>query len=506
MVTDGVPPGGIGNTEDTPAGDPALDAAWPAEYPGTEEVPLIDWPRIFRARLAARVRNSDRYRWWALWAVLAGLFASGFTITILGVSLATIAADLHTAPSTATWILNGPLLTLAVVMPLMGKLGDTHGHRRVYLAGFAVFTLLAIPTALAPSMGALIALRVVGAAGGAATNPASMAIVMHSFPEEDRVKALGWWQLVGAGAPVIGLAAGGPIVDTIGWRWIFVGQAVISLGAFVVAFVVLHETPKQPAQRFDVAGSVTLASTIVCLLLGMQHLQRSGLDAAAVLLLAAAPIGLMLFVRAERHAVDPLLPLRFFRARNFAASLAAQFGSNFAYMGSFIITPLLVGQRFGFSDTQSAAAMALRPLTFSIVAPIAGYLAVRTGERLMASTGTLFVGAAMVAFVAAAQLHVLGLVFVGLALAGVGMGTASPSLLSVVGNTVERAELGVANAAQSMAAQVGVVVGIGVLSTVQATGSGDGPFVIAYLCGLAAALCGTLAASSVRDDARAAVA
>ena len=281
-----------------------------------------------------RAVTAPRYRWAALLTVLAGLFASGITITILGNSLPLIAKDLHTDDATATWILTAQLLTLAVLMPLMGKLGDTRGHRKVYLAGFAIFTLMAIPTAIAPNIITLLIFRVIGAAGGAATNPTSMAIIMHSFRDDDRVKAIGWWQLVGAGAPVIGLAAGGPIVETVGWRWIFVGQGVISIAALIVGTKVLRETPVKSAGKFDIAGSSTLAVGVICLLLGMQLLRQFGVSVIAIALLLIAPVVLTWFVRIERNAAEPLLPLRFFAARNFTASLVAQFGANFAYMGS----------------------------------------------------------------------------------------------------------------------------------------------------------------------------
>ncbi len=430
--------------------------------------------------LVQRIHASDRYRWIALVTVLAGLFSSGITITILANSLSTIAKDIGTTPSLATWILTAQLLTLAVLMPMMGKLGDTHGHRRVYLIGFGVFAAMSIPTALAPNIGWLVVFRVLGAAGGAATNPTSMAIVMHSFSREDRVKALGWWQLVGAGAPVIGLAVGSAVVESFSWRWIFVGQGVISIIALGLAFVVLQETPKQAAGRFDVAGASTLALGIVSLLLGMQLLQRLGAGALPIGLLIAAPVVLWFFVWCEQRAVEPLLPLRFFRARNFTASLVALFGANFAYMGSFIVTPLLLQHQFGYSIKGTAAVLALRPLTFSIMAPMAGYLAARLGDRLLATWGTALIAAGMVAFVIAAQQHSIVFVFIGLCGAGIGMGTGSPSLISAVGNTVESNELGVANAAQGMIGQVGVVIGIGVLSTVQSAGTGDHSFVNAY--------------------------
>lgn len=449
----------------------------------------------------AEPETGGRYPTLALLVVLVGLFSAGFTITILGNSLPRIANDLGTETSSVTWVLTGQLLTLAVLVPLTGKLGDILGHRRVYLGGFAVFALMAIPTALAPNVGLLIVFRVLGAAGGAATSPTSMAILMHNFHDERRVRALGWWQLVGAGAPVIGLVVGGPVVDTFGWRWIFVGQAVLSAIAWCAAYVVLRETPTRTAGRFDVAGAVTLAVGVVCLLLAMQLLRTDGVDPSTIALLFGGLVLLVGFARVEARADDPLLPLTFFRARNFTASLVAQFGANFAYMGSFIVTPLLVQQRFGYTTTQSGLAMALRPLTFSLIAPVAGYLASRQGDRRLATLGTSIVAVGMLAFVVAAARDDVAFVFVGLAGAGIGMGVASPSLLSAVGNSVGGDQLGTANAAQGMVAQLGVVVGMGLMSSVQAAGSGTTGFAWSYVCALVMGVVAVCGASFLRDAA-----
>jgi EmrB/QacA subfamily drug resistance transporter len=438
---------------------PPVDSSdgYPGDYPGGEEVPVVAWPRLWRERLGRRVRGSDRYPWWVLWTVLAGLFATGFTITILAVSLGTVARDLHSSPTALTWIVTGPLLMLALAMPLFGKLGDVYGHRRVYLLGFAGFTVAAALTALAVNGPTLIAIRVVGSIPGAATGPASMALIMQAFPEADRVKAMGWWSLVGAGAPVIGLVAGGPLVDAFGWRWIFVVQAPLSLAALVVAALVLHETPRRAHERIDFVGAAALATAAVSALLALSIGNDVGWTEPAVLgLFTLAPLALVSFVAIERAAPHPLLPLEFFARRNFTASLVAQFASNFAYMGGFIVTPLLVfivtpllvQAIFGFSVAQTSLTMVCRPLSFSLSAPVAGYLATRVGERKASVAGTVLVVVSMGFFAAAAAQEQLAFVFAALVLSGLGLGASSPALISSVANGVDRHNLGLANGAQ----------------------------------------------------------
>jgi EmrB/QacA subfamily drug resistance transporter len=479
------------------------DSPLVVEYPGGEEVPVVAWPMLLRERLGRRVRESDRYRWWVLWTALAGLFATGFTITILAVSLGDVADDLGASETALTWTVTGPFLALALSMPLFGKIGDVRGHRRVYVAGLAGFTVATFLTALAWDGASLITIRTLGAIPGAATGPASMALIMRAFPEEDRVKAMGWWSLVGAGAPVIGLVAGGPLVDAIGWRAIFLVQAPLSLLALVVAFPILHETPRADREPIDYAGALMLAAATVAALLGLSAGSQLGWTHPVVLgLFAAAPFALTAFVAIERRAAHPLLPLHFFTRRNFSASLIAQFTSNFGYMGGFIITPLLMERIFGFTVAATSLAMICRPLSFSLSSPAAGYVAVRVGERRASVAGCTLVVASMGLFAFAAATETLALVFAALVLSGLGLGTSQPSLISSAANAVETETLGVANAAQVMVTQIGVVAGIQVLSTIQDGATTTGPFTTAYIVGGLVAVLGVVGAAFVRSADR----
>jgi MFS family permease len=330
-----------------------------------------------------------------------------------------------------------------------------------------------------------------------------MALIMQAFPLEDRVKAMGWWSLVAAGAPVFGVVGGAPIVSAFGWRWLFVGQIPISLTALVLAFVVLRETPRRPREVIDIAGALLLALATVTALLALDRGHVWGWNSPAVLgCLALSPVAFFAFLRAERRAIHPLLPLEFFGRENFSPSLVAQFGSNFAYMGGFIVTPLLMQEVFGYSLRTTGYVMLCRPLTFSLFAPVAGYLTVKMGERLAAMTGTALVVVSMLVFVVAAHAESVPLVIVGLVLSGLGLGASSPSLVSSVANAVSEHDLGVANAAQQMVTQIGVVVGIQTMSTIAAGSEHTGPYVGAYALGAIAAALGLVGACFVRSAAR----
>ena len=152
-----------------------LDDSHPEELsidaPGADEVAVVPWPLLLRERVVERMAGSPKYPWMVLAVALFGLFSVGFTITILSVSIPRIADELGSDTSTITWVVTGPLLAFAVLGPAMGKLGDIHGHRRIYGLSMACVCVFAALTAASWSAGALIAFRTLGAATGAAVGP-----------------------------------------------------------------------------------------------------------------------------------------------------------------------------------------------------------------------------------------------------------------------------------------------------------------------------------------------
>jgi len=471
-----------------------------AEAPGGSEAPSAAWSLLLRDRVRRRVHGSDRYRWWVLWSVLSGMFAAGFSFTILAVSIPDIAADLGTNETSLTWVVSAPLLMFAVAMPILGKAGDVYGHRRVYLTGLSTFVCFTALSAAAWNAPALIAIRTIAALEGAATGPASMAIINRSFSAEDRVKAMGWFSLVGAGAPVLGLIVGGVVIDAFGWRMLFLMQLPLAAFALVVNTVVLRETPRRERTPLDVRGALAVATAAVATLLVLERGRALGFTHPVVIAVSVAiPLGVIGFVFAERRAVEPLIPLEFFRRRNFSAPLVAQFFGNVAYMGGFIISPLLMQHVFGYTVAGAALAMMWRPLSFSLCAPMAGYAATRVGERIAAVAGESAVAGSLVLMALGASQRSVVLVVLGLVVSGIGMGVASPSLQSSVANAVDEQHLGIAGASQQMVFTVGASAGIQLLSVVLGGSRLADDFTTAYLVGAAMGVCAIVGALFVRS-------
>ncbi len=475
------------------------------DAPGADEVAVVPWSILFRQRVLERAQQSPRYSVLVLATVLFGVFSVGFTITILSVSIPRIAQDLGSNESTLTWLVTGPILAFAVFGPSAGKLGDIRGQRRVYAWSMVLVIVFAALTAVAWSDVSLLAFRVLGAATGAAVGPTSLAMINRMFPPARRAQAMGYWTMVSAGGPVIGVVAGGPIVEAFGWRWIFAGQVPLTFAGLLLALAVLPETDRVATARFDIPGAATLAVAATSFLFAVNRGPVLGWSSPLVIGgFVVAPLMAWAFVHIEARAVAPLLPLEYLRRRNFSIPILTQVFSNFAYMGGFIITPLLLTGVFGYGETKAGSMLIARPLAFSVAGPVMGYLAVKTGERFAAIAGAVAVFVSML-MLSTLQSGSSDLVVVAaLAMSGVGLGMSAPALVAAIANAVDDDDLGVVGATQQMMTQFGVVMGIQIMQATQAarqSAVGEvAAFRDAYLVGAGAAAIALVFAFFVRSS------
>lgn len=472
------------------------------EGAGVEEAVPIPWSLALHRRVSGRIERSPRRSWVVLTAALLGMFSAGFSLTVLTVSLGDIAVDLGTTKSVLTWAITGPSLAMAVLGPIGGKLADRHGARRVYLLSITGVAAMSFATIFAWSGASLIGARLIGAALGAGVAPAALAIINRTFTPDRRPQALGFWSLVGAGSPVIGVVIGGPLVEAFGWRWIFILQTPLAFAAVLIGFLLLPHTERGARVPFDIAGSVTLAFGVGLVLIAMNRGPAAGWTSPFVV--GAAAIGVVMlfaFVRVEGRTDHPLLPLRYFRRRNFTFPMVNQFFANFAYMGGFILTPLLMTSVLGYSTTHAGLVSIARPIAFSIIGPLAGWFVLRAGERAIGVFGSAMLIASMLLL--ALVTSTSGELFLefALVLSGIGMGSCAPAMIAALAASVDREDLGVAGAASQTMAQVGVVVGMQLLLTIQdatASNLGDASYSLAYRVGAVAAAVALVAAAMVR--------
>jgi MFS family permease len=368
----------------------------------------------------------------------------------------------------------------------------------------AAFTVL---IALSWGPGMFVGTRIAAAAGGAAAGPAALAFINRLYPPAQRTGALGWWSFVMAGSPVLGVVVGGPIVDSIGWRWVFIVQAPLVLAGIVAAALILPETERSDRVRFDVAGAASLAvavgSAMLAITLGPQ---RGWTDPVVLALPLVSSAALATFVWAERRAESPLIPPAYWRMRNFVFPTATLALVNVGYMGSFVLMPLMMQtSAFGYTAAQTSRVIIARPMSFALIGPFAGRLAARVGERGLGAFGAVSIVASMLVLTRIGPGSPTWLAAFALGVAGLGMGAAAPAMTATVANTVARSDLGVAGAAQQMLQQVGLVIGIQGLQAVQVSLEPRGvaaSYQVAFGIGAGVAAVGVVTALLVRSVGR----
>ncbi len=416
------------------------------------------------------------YRWWVLVTVCSGLFATGLTVTALTTAVPFIRRDFGTSIAAITWVVSAPFLFRAIFVPAFGKVADRSGRRRVWLIGFAASALASLACGFAPSVGLLILFRAIAAIGGAAVVPSSLALIAVVFAPEERVKAFGWWSATAAASPLVGVVLGGLVIEAFGWRWLFYGQFPFAVVALVLGGFVLRESRGDRA-RFDLAGTVlsVLGLGAVILLLNRGPIGTWAWVSAPMAVVALlAAVCLVAFVLVEQRVAAPIVPVRLFRRRPFTAGVLASFCGNFAYMGGFFITSLMLAepQLFGYSAAHVAWGVAPRAVALAAMGPVAGYLAARFGGRRMATTGMVAVGVSMVMLAALSPGTSYWWILPGLLVSGVGLGLIGPPSVAAVTNEAGSADLGAAGAAVNLGAAFGTSMGIATMQAVLVATSG----------------------------------
>src|SRR6185437_2223109 len=270
-------------------------------------------------------------------ATLCGvLFLTFLDNTVVSVGLANVQSDLHAGVTSLQWVVNGYALTFASFMLAAGMLGDLLGRKRIMLAGVAVFSAGSVMGALAGNVDWLIASRVIMGIGAAASEPGTLSIIRHVYPDrKTRADALGIWAAVSGLALALGPVIGGALVGFSSWRAIFWFNLGFGVVAFVMAAIAVPESSDRRGQRFDVLGFIFGAAFLGCLSFAVIQGEESGYGANwIVALFVLCVVSGIAFVVTERRVRSPMLDLSLFRRPPFAGSNFVAFA---AYFGTFSI-------------------------------------------------------------------------------------------------------------------------------------------------------------------------
>lgn len=429
---------------------------------------------------------------YALATLCAVLFLTFLDTTIVSVALADIQSTLHAGVSSLQWVVNGYALVFASLMLAAGTLGDRFGRKRLLVGGLVVFGAGSLLGALAPNVNVLIASRGVMGLGAAASEPGTLSLIRHLYPEgRTRARALGVWAAVAGLAlalgPVIGgvLVGGGweraakyvgeymPVIGGVpvgigGWRDVFWFNLVAGVVVLIAALKTLPESVDPQRAPLDIAGfiliPIALGSLIFAVILG----ETAGYTASHIVaLFAVGGAATLLFIVTELRSRAPVLDLAYLRRPAFSGALIVAFATYFGIFSIFFFTALYLQEVVGYSAFRVAALFIPMAAAMILASALAGRWVARVGPRRPMTIGCLAAGTGILLTEVALRgtVHFTTLCL-PLTLAGLGFGIAVVPVTAVALAVVPAEHSGMAAGATTTSRELGSVVGVAVLGAV----------------------------------------
>jgi EmrB/QacA subfamily drug resistance transporter len=413
-------------------------------------------------------------RWLALIVLCLGDLMIVLDVTIVGVALPSIRADLGFSEESLAWVVNAYLITFGGFLLLGGRLGDLLGHRALFLAGVALFTAASAVCGFANSQGMLVAARAVQGVGGAVVSAVALSLMMTLFTDPtERAKAMGIFGFVASGGGSLGVLLGGILTDALDWHWIFLVNVPVGILVVVLTLVVISGARVVTgAQRLDVAGAVTVTASLMIAVYAIVNGNDTGwLTGRTLGLLAASAVLLAIFLGIEVRVRSPLVPLRLFRLRNIAVSNTVGVlwaGAMFAW---FFLTALYLQLVLGYRPFQ--VGLAFLPGNLIMGAMSIGFsakLVLRFGIRPPLTAGLLFAALGLLLLARAPVDGNFAIdVLPSMILLGLGAGIAFNPVLLAAMSDVEPTEAGLASGLVNTSFMTGGALGLAVLASLAAS-------------------------------------
>ena len=403
----------------------------------------------------------EHYKWWALSCTSLGMLLAATNSGTLIIALPDLERSLHTSLLALVWVILAYLIAATVLVLMAGRLSDLFGRKRAYVAGFLMFAFASLGAGFAPNGDVLILWRILQGISSSFLFANAAALVTDAFPKEQLGLAMGANTMVAAVGLVLGPVLGGALV-AISWHWVFWFNVPIALAGAAWGALVLRELAKPDTQRgYDVLGTITFVIGLTGLVLGVSRGGLSGWhDPVVIAGLAAAAVLLPLWVLIESRSRAPMLDLKIFRNRLFAAASAASFINGLARFALMFLFVFYFQGAQGNSPIEAGIKLIPLALGMLIASPLAGMYADRHGSRTLAALGML---------VSAAGLAGMTTLEVGspywqsaLLLLTVGVGSGmfnSPNTAAMMG-TVPANRRGIAAGARTLLQNTGAVLSI----------------------------------------------
>ena len=404
---------------------------------------------------------------WTLMLTSLAFFMVALDTLVVVTALPAIQRDLHANLSLLEWTINAFTLAFAAGIITAAALGDRFGRRRIFAIGLGLFTLASAACALAPTTGLLIAARAVQGLGAAMVMPISLTILASAFSPERRGAIVGIYGGIGGLAIASGPLVGGAITQGLDWHWIFWVNVPVGIVATLLARVLLSES-HGPTTRLDLSAAALMSAGAIAIIWGLIRAGDVGWGSGQVIVSLVVGVVLIAgFLAWERRATHPMLPLRLFASRGFAAANVTAF----LMSGAISAAAFLISQYFQFGLGFSPLGTGLRLLPWTatplLIAPLAGLLSDRIGARPVLVTGMALqgIGLAWIALIAAVGVAYGGFVL-PLIMAGVGISMALPVVSTAIVTAVAHHDMGKASGVNSTLQRFGGAFAIAVAAAV----------------------------------------
>jgi EmrB/QacA subfamily drug resistance transporter len=389
--------------------------------------------------------------------------------SIVNVAFPTLVKELETTFNVIQWVALGYLLTIATLTLGMGRLGDVVGKKKIYTAGFAVFTTASLLCGLAPGVEWLVAFRVIQAVGAVMVLALGTAILVEAFPRHERGKALGWIITAVSFGIITGPILGGILISAWNWRAIFLVNLPVGIVGTWMAIRFVPNSKPAPGQKFDTLGAVLMGLSLFSLSLALTLGQDLGFASIPVLFgFVTALSAAVAFVMVELRVESPMIQLRLFKNPALSVGVATGILTFICLSATFILLPFYLSGVLGFEVLTVGLLLGVGPLMMGIVSPISGALSDRTGVRTPTILGLLIITVIYFAFLTLNEATTWWS-FAALAVPyGIGIGLFQSPINSSIMGSVPTEYMGVAGGLLHLTRLMGQVVGIAVLGSIWA--------------------------------------
>ena len=401
--------------------------------------------------------------------------------TIVNVALPSIQRDLHASVSGLQWTIDAYTLVLASFLMLAGSTGDRLGRRRIFQTGLAAFTLGSLLCSLAPSLGWLVAFRMLQAIGGSMLNPVAMSIIVNTFTDRaERARAIGLWGGTFGVSLALGPVVGGVLIASVGWRGIFWVNIPVGVAAIALTALFVPESRAPHPRRLDPVGQLLVIVTLASLIYAIIEGPGSGWGSGKILGLfglSAAALAALILYEPRRH--EPLLDLRFFRSAPFSGATVIAISALAALGGFLFLNTLYLQDVRGFSALHAGLLTLPLAVGAAVFSPISGRMVGRRGPRLpllIAGVAMTAGGALLTGLTNGTSVGWLLLAYIAF---GTGLGMVNAPITNTAVSGMPRDQAGVAAAVASTSRQIGQTLGVAVVGSA-VTSALAGPFGTAF--------------------------